>query len=167
MGNWEILGPCALQQGLEFATIYKALSNPLVDRYVHGLRAPYYPGGLLPKTVQTARRMAKHAQSQGPIAVLADQRDGRGVRAPFFGRPAPSTPFPAYVARSLGVPLYAVRVLRQPGPRFLLKAVPIPVPVTDDSEADVRVATAGVQAQFEAFIREAPEQWMWAHNRWG
>jgi Kdo2-lipid IVA lauroyltransferase/acyltransferase len=58
-------------------------------------------------------------------------------------------------------------VLRHPGSRFSLKVVPIPVPMTDDSEADVRAATAAVQAQFEAFIREAPEQWMWAHNRWG
>jgi Kdo2-lipid IVA lauroyltransferase/acyltransferase len=167
MGNWEVLGPCARQQGLEFATIYKALSNPLVDRFVYALRAPHYPGGLLPKTVQTARRMLKHAQREGPIAVLADQRDGRGVRAEFFGRPAPSTPFPAYVARSLGLPLYAVRVLRLPRSRFSLRAVPISVPTTDDSEADVRAATTAVQAQFEAFIREAPEQWMWAHNRWG
>jgi KDO2-lipid IV(A) lauroyltransferase len=167
MANWEVLGPYALRQGLELATIYKALSNPLVDRFVHGLRAPYFTGGLLPKTVSTARRMLKHAQAGGAIAMLADQRDVRGVPSTFFGRAAPSTAFPAYVARSLNLPLHAVRVLRRPGPQFFLKFVSIPVPITDDSEADVRAATAAVQAQFEAFVREAPEQWMWAHNRWG
>jgi Kdo2-lipid IVA lauroyltransferase/acyltransferase len=42
----------------------------------------------------------------------------------------------------------------------------VPVPETNDREADALVATAALQAQLEAFIREAPGQWMWAHRRW-
>jgi KDO2-lipid IV(A) lauroyltransferase len=42
----------------------------------------------------------------------------------------------------------------------------VDVPVTGDREADIVAATANVQAQFEAFLRLAPEQWMWAHRRW-
>ena len=41
-----------------------------------------------------------------------------------------------------------------------------PVPETDDREADAIVATAALQKQFETFIHEAPEQWMWAHRKW-
>ena len=35
------------------------------------------------------------------------------------------------------------------------------------SAADALVATQMLQLQYEAFIREAPEQWMWAHRKWG
>ncbi len=31
---------------------------------------------------------------------------------------------------------------------------------------DVRTITAAMQAQFEAWIRENPEQWMWGNRRW-
>ena len=60
-----------------------------------------------------------------------------------------------------------------PGPRSAAPmsissfgATRIPVPETNDREADAIVATAALQKQFEAFIREAPEQWMWAHRKW-
>ena len=35
-----------------------------------------------------------------------------------------------------------------------------------DRDADVLNATANLHARFEEFVREAPEQWMWAHRRW-
>jgi len=167
MGNWETLGAYAIQQGARIAGIYRELSNPLVERFVFDLRAPLYPAGLMPKSALAARRLVKQARAGGIIAFLADQREARGVASPFFGRLAPSTPFPAFVARSLDLPLCAMRVLRLPGPRFSLRVIEVPVPKTNDRDADVRDATAKLQAHFEAFIREAPEQWMWAHKRWG
>ena len=167
MGNWETLGAYALQQGATVAGVYRELSNPLVERFVFNRRAPFYPAGLLPKSAMAARRLVKQARAGGIIAFLADQRDSRGIASPFFGRLAPSTPFPAFVARSLDLPLCAMRVLRLPGSRFSLRVQEIPVPRTEDRDADVRAATAALQACFEGFIREAPEQWMWAHKRWG
>ena len=167
LGNWETLGAYALQQGASIAGVYKEMSNPLVEEYVRTLRAPFYPAGLFPKSALAARRLVKQARAGGIVAFLADQRDGRGVMSPFFGREAPSTPFPAFVARSLDLPLCALRVLRLPGPRFRLRIEEVPVPRTHDRDADVRTATAALQARFEAYVREAPGQWMWAHKRWG
>jgi KDO2-lipid IV(A) lauroyltransferase len=85
---------------------------------------------------------------------------------PFFGRPARSNVFPALLARTTGAPLYAGAAFRRPGARFSIRITPIPMPYTDDREADALAATEALQRQFEAFIREAPEQWMWAHRRW-
>lgn len=85
---------------------------------------------------------------------------------PFFGRPALSNVFPALLARTTGVPLYAGAAFRRPGGRFTVRIVPISMPQTNNSAADALVATQALQRQYEAFIREAPEQWMWAHRKW-
>ena len=64
------------------------------------------------------------------------------------------------LARTVGLPLYACCRFRRPT-CFSIRIEPIAVPVTGDRAADALAATAALQAQFEAFIREAPEQWMW------
>jgi KDO2-lipid IV(A) lauroyltransferase len=98
---------------------------------------------------------------------LADLRDDNGPFVPFFGQPARSTVFPALLARTTGVPLYAGAAFRRPGGRFSIRIMPISMPQTNNSAADALTATKALQRQFEAFIREAPEQWMWAHRKWG
>jgi Kdo2-lipid IVA lauroyltransferase/acyltransferase len=167
MGNWEIVVVAALRCGFTPAGVYQKITNPLVDRYVTARRAPYYPGGLLEKSARTAVQLMKYTKGGGCAAFLADQREGRGAPAPFFGRPAPSTPFPALVAVTLDVPLYAFRVKREKGARFSIKTERVPVTRGGEREADVAATTAALQATYERFIREAPAQWMWAHKRWG
>jgi KDO2-lipid IV(A) lauroyltransferase len=43
----------------------------------------------------------------------------------------------------------------------------VPVPRTDDRDADVAAATHNLQAILELMVRDAPDQWMWIHRRWG
>jgi KDO2-lipid IV(A) lauroyltransferase len=167
MGNWEIVVVAALRSGFKPAGVYQKISNPLVDRYVNARRASLYPGGLLEKSPRTAVQLMRIAKSGGCAAFLADQRESRGVAVPFFGRPAPSTPFPALIAETVDLPLYAFRVKREKGARFSIRTEPVALSRTGDRDADVAATTAALQATYESFIREAPEQWMWAHRRWG
>jgi len=118
------------------------------------------------KSASAARRLLAVARRGECVAFLADLREGRGVRSPFFGRAAPSTHFPAFIARNVDVPLFVVRVRRDPGVRFTLRLSRIPVERSDDRDADALAATDAIQAAFEGFIRLYPEQWMWAHRRW-
>jgi Kdo2-lipid IVA lauroyltransferase/acyltransferase len=166
MGNWELCSQAGLRFGVPLAGFYRGLSNPLIDAWTLEKRAPMYPGGLFEKTPGTIRAVLKLAKQGGYPAFVADQREGRGVETTFFGHPAMSTPFPALIARTVGRPLYAARVIRKPGVRFAMRIEPVEVPRTADRDADVQAATQGVQSRFEEFIREAPEQWMWAHRRW-
>jgi KDO2-lipid IV(A) lauroyltransferase len=167
MANWEILSQAGLAVGWRPVGVYQKIVNPFVDRYVNTIRAPLYPGGLWEKSPHTARIMLRCARDGGCVALMADQRgDNKGVPTTFFGRPALSTPFPASVARAADVPLYAVRVKRVGGARFSIRVEEVAVPRTDDRHADIAAATRNLQAMFEAMIREAPEQWMWAHRRW-
>jgi KDO2-lipid IV(A) lauroyltransferase len=166
LGNWELIASAGKRIGAPFTGVYQRLSNPYVDAATHKLRAPLYEGGLLPKTPVTARTLLRAARGGGYPAFLADLRDDRGAPVPFFGHPALSNTFPALLARITGLPLYAGAAFREPNVRFTIRTRRVPVPQTNDREADALVATASLQAQLEAFIREAPEQWMWAHRRW-
>jgi KDO2-lipid IV(A) lauroyltransferase len=50
---------------------------------------------------------------------------------------------------------------------FYIETERIEVPRTADRDADIAEATRRIHALFEQWIREHPEQWMWAHRRWG
>jgi KDO2-lipid IV(A) lauroyltransferase len=166
MANWEIASQVGLPLGWRPAGVYQRIANPHVERYVNAIRAPLYPGGLREKSAEAARAMLRYAREGGCTALLADQRDSRGIPAPFFGRPAFSTVFPALVARSLDAPLHVFRIKRLTGVRFSVRVVDVPVPRTARRDDDVAAATRALQAVLEAMIREAPEQWMWAQRRW-
>jgi KDO2-lipid IV(A) lauroyltransferase len=166
LGNWELVAYASKLMGARFTGVYQRLSNPLVDEETRKLRAFLYDGGLLPKTPVTARALMKTAKGGGYPAFLADLRDDNGTAVPFFGAPALSTVFPALLARKTGLPLYAGAAFREPKVRFVIRAAQVEIPHTADHAADAIAGTAALQAQFEAFIRQAPEQWMWAHRKW-
>jgi KDO2-lipid IV(A) lauroyltransferase len=166
LGNWEVVGYTGKLMGASFTAVYQRLNNPLVDEESRKLRAFLYDGGLLPKTPVTARALMKAAKSGGYPAFLADLRDDNGAAVPFFGKPALSTVFPALLARKTGLPLYAGAAFREPNVRFVIRVERVEIPHTDDPAADAVAGTAALHAQFEAFIRQAPEQWMWAHRKW-
>ncbi len=167
MGNWELTVALALRLGASPCGLYRQLSNPLIDAYVRNHRARFYPGGLFEKAGSPARKIIRMVEKGGLLAIMADLREGRGLNVPFFGYPAPSTPFPAMIARQLDVRLYAAHVIRGPGVTFTLDFEDIPVPHTENRAADIEAATAALQAAFERRIRLHPEQWMWGHRRWG
>jgi KDO2-lipid IV(A) lauroyltransferase len=166
LGNWELVAYASKLMGASFTGVYQRLSNPLVDEETRKLRAFLYDGGLLPKTPVSARALMKAAKHGGYPAFLADLRDDNGTAVPFFGAPARSTVFPALLARKTGLPLYAGAAFREPKVRFVIRAARVNVPHTRDHAADAVAGTAALHAQFEAFIRQAPEQWMWAHRKW-
>jgi Kdo2-lipid IVA lauroyltransferase/acyltransferase len=166
LGNWEVVGYTGKLMGASFTAVYQRLSNPFVDEESRKLRAFLYGGGLLPKTPVTARALMKAAKSGGYPAFLADLRDDNGAAVPFFGKPALSTVFPALLARKTGLPLYAGAAFREPKVRFVIRIARVEIPRTADEAADAVAGTAALHAQFEAFIRRAPEQWIWAHRKW-
>jgi KDO2-lipid IV(A) lauroyltransferase len=166
LGNWELVAYASKRIGAPFTGVYQRMSNPYVDAETLKMRAFLYQGGLLPKTPVTARSLLKAAKAGGYPAFLADLRDDRGAPVPFFGHPARSNVFPALLARTTGLPLYAGAAYRLPKVRFRIRVARVPIPETEDREADAIAGAAALQAQFEAFIRAAPEQWMWGHRKW-
>ncbi|MGD9867534.1 MAG: lysophospholipid acyltransferase family protein [Hyphomicrobiales bacterium] len=174
MGNWELaMWPLALCDAKP-AAVYRLVKNPYVDEYLRSMRKQLYPGGLFAKGrvggraagYDTARQLGEFARKGGRLAFLADLYDGKGIEVPFFGRPAKSAPFPAMLARRAGSRLWIGRCLRQGrSSRFRVSVKELRVPRSADNEADVVELTSAIQKQFEDWIRETPEQWMWSNRR--
>lgn len=166
MANWEVAIVAGRNYGVRPTSVYQAIQNPLIDAWLWRMRRPLY-GALLAKSPHIARSLLAGIKRGGTIAVLGDLREAAGVEVPFFGMPALANSFPAVLARSSGAPLVAVRVRRlEGGARFLIDSAPIEVPETADRQADIVAATAALHQQFETWIRENPEQWMWTHRKW-
>ncbi|WP_373236409.1 lysophospholipid acyltransferase family protein [Cohaesibacter celericrescens] len=166
-GNWELGGVVSSKYGFKAAVTIQKLKNPLVHDYVVSRRASTFQGGIYAKGDKAGTRIMSTIKGGTVAAIMGDLRDGRGVKVPFFGRPAPTNTFPARLSLQQNVPLIAVQILRKDGVQFKINAELIEVPRTDDLDADILSATRQVQQVFEGWIRAKPEQWMWAHKRWG
>ncbi len=176
MGNWELaIWPLTLF-GRRPAGVYRPLANPLADELLRAQRTRLYPGGLFGKGdadgpgqggQRTARLMIDHVRRGGCMGFVCDHNDRRGVVIPFFGSYARFTPVPAMIARHVGARVWVGRCLRiGPGPQFRMDITELELPGTGNRAADIEALTAAIFAQFEAWIREHPEQWMWWNTRW-
>ncbi|MCY1707457.1 lysophospholipid acyltransferase family protein [Pannonibacter sp. SL95] len=165
-GNWELCVAPAVWQGVPITGVYQALKNPHSDAVLRGLREELYAGGLYSKGHQTARKLVSILRQGGAVAIMSDLRERRGLVVPFFGQQAYATPVPVSLARACNVPIIMGRTVRLDGVRFRIEGRGLILPRTDDKDADIQAGTEAVHAQFEAWIREYPEQWMWIHRKW-
>jgi KDO2-lipid IV(A) lauroyltransferase len=150
------------------------VKNPYVDTYLRNARKDLYPGGLLGRghdveeSAATARLITDYVRRGGRLGLVCDLFDHRGIAVPFFGTPAKSVAIPAIIARRQGARLWMARCVRVgTQSRFRIEIKELKVPRTQNQADDVRTITAAMQAQFEAWVREFPEQWMWGNRRWG
>jgi KDO2-lipid IV(A) lauroyltransferase len=177
MGNWELAAWPLTVAGNNPAAVYRTVKNPYVDRYLRWLRRDLYPGGLLGKGrvdgsieegQKTARLIMDFVRQGGRLGLVCDLYDRSGLPVPFFGQPAKSVTIPAMIARRVGARLWIGRCLRVGRQsRFRIEFHELKVPRTANAADDVKAITAAMQAQFEAWVRETPEQWMWSNRRWG
>lgn len=176
MGNWELaIWPLTLF-GRRPAGVYRPLANPLVDGLLRSQRARLYPGGLFGKGnvdnsgrggQRTAKLMIDHVRRGGCMGFVCDHNDRRGVVISFLGGRARFTPVPAMIARHVDARVWVGRCLRTGDePCFRMDICEIALPRSDDRSADIQALTTAIFAQFEAWIREHPEQWMWWNTRW-
>ena len=171
-GNWELaIWPFTVAGGNP-AAIFRMVKNPYVDRYLRAQRTELFPGGLFGKGTEAenqriARVMTDYVRQGGRLAIVSDLYDRNGLPVPFFGHPARSVIAPAMIARRVGARIWMGRCLRVgTESRFRVELVELRVPRSTSQAEDIRSITAAMQAQFEAWVREAPEQFMWSNRRW-
>lgn len=176
MGNWELaVWPLTVAKANP-AGIYRSVNNPYVDAYLRAQRKDLFTGGMLGRgkvegdhgdTQKTARLIMDFVRRGGRLGLVCDLYDRTGIPVPFFGHEAKTQAIGAMVARRAGARIWMARCLRVgTASRFKVEIKELRVPRTANQSADVQWIMTAMQEQFEAWIREAPEQWMWSNRRW-
>jgi len=172
-GNWELTALPITLRGLNPAGLYRVLANPYVDQFVRSWRTKVFPGGLVGirrdtsdkflATRDASRQLLRCVRRGIPLALLADHFDRTGISVPFLGQTASLSRLPAALARRFGAPLFLGRTIRLGSEaQFLVEMQEIAVPHSDDPEHDIRAATLAIKEQFEAWICQYPQQWLWS-----
>jgi KDO2-lipid IV(A) lauroyltransferase len=167
IGNWELMSAALLAQGLDVMVAYRTANNPLVDARIRNARAAYGIRRFAPKDAGNMRRLLTALNQGVSLALLTDQRTEEGSPAPFFGKPAQTTPGAARLALKKGVAMIPVSMQRLPGVHFRFTVHdPIPHPNTGDADQDVLQMITAMNASLESAVRLAPSQYFWVHRRW-
>ena len=177
MGNWEVSIWPFVVAGANPAAVYRSVNNPYVDQYLRDQRRDLYPGGLFGRGIvegahgdnqRTARILTDFVRRGGRLGLVCDLFDRTGIDVPFFGKDAKTQAIAAMIARRVGSRIWMSRCRRiGNSSRFEIDIKELRVPRTANQSDDVRWIMTHMQAQFEVWIRETPEQWMWSNRRWG
>jgi KDO2-lipid IV(A) lauroyltransferase len=166
LGNWELLCAALRRRGLDGAVVGRVRGE---DDWLVRMRAGYGVA-TLPQD-SPARRVLEVLRAGGVVGLLSDLEVRRldGAFLPFFGRPALTMTAPAALARAHHASLVPVRCVATgaDGGQYRLSA---DEPLELDRslarrEAALELCTR-MNARFEHWIREAPEQWCWHQPRW-
>lgn len=105
---------------------------------------------------------------KGLVAFLVDHNASRSeaVFLPFLGRPAAVNIGPALLAVRAGAEVWPAYLLRQGENYLFCQEDPMLPPQGVDRDAAVRTVAQFYTEAAERFVRRAPEQWFWMHNRW-
>ena len=162
LGGFEII-PRVLAQHFPATILYRPSRQDWLNRIVEEGRA--YPNmHFVPTNLNGVRQMTRALSKGEAIGILPDQvpTGGDGVWVPFFGRPAYTTPLPARLANRNKTPVIMFTAKRKNlGQGWLMQATRL-APFSEDAT----LAATEMNQAIERAILKAPEQFIWAYNRY-
>ncbi|HWC64163.1 MAG TPA: hypothetical protein VG501_11110, partial [Rhizomicrobium sp.] len=97
LANWELMPVTGQLLGFDGATVVRHPNNPYVARWIARQRTIRGPKDQIGKH-SGARKIFAQLRAGKAIYMLVDQRNDEGIKVPFFGRDALTTPVPAALA---------------------------------------------------------------------
>lgn len=167
-GNWEVGIKYLALNNLECKSLYRPLNNKYVDQLLSiDKRAGIE---MIGKGVEGSKEIMRSLKNNEIIIIMADQRVGDGIKVPFFGRKALTSPSFAKLSLRYKVPLIPIRIIRKDGDHKFCMEISDPIEIPKDKELtmDKKISkiTREINKILEKWIRQYPEQWFWVHNRW-
>jgi KDO2-lipid IV(A) lauroyltransferase len=161
LGGFEII-PRVLAQHFPATILYRPARQDWLNAVVEEGRA--HPNmHFVPTNLQGVRQMTRALIRGEAIGILPDQvpSGGDGIWVPFFGRPAYTTTLPARLANRHHTPVVMFTAKRKGlGQGWLMQASRL-----DAFSEDPIMSCAELNKAIEAAILIAPEQFIWAYNR--
>jgi Kdo2-lipid IVA lauroyltransferase/acyltransferase len=167
LANWELPGIGAKLIGVKSAVLYRRPNIDAIDDVIIKLREPLM-GELIPTGLDAPVRLGRLLQAGVHVGMLADQHYTRGVGVTFFGRPCLANPLLAMLARQTELPIYGMRVVRNPDGNSFWGEICGPVEPARDAggRIEIKGTMQAITAVIEGWVRQYPEQWLWLHRRW-
>ncbi len=164
LGNFELMGTCLAMKGFAVTVVAAPLFDPRLDGLLLRNRER---GGLNVVHRDRAAPAVLRALRKGHVVGLLVDQDtrGAGITVPFFGRAARTPTGPAVLADRSGAPIVPMAIHRLQDDTHQLSIRP-PIHPDGRSQEDVERTTSLYTAELERFIRQAPAQWVWMHDRW-
>ena len=167
MGNWEFLLRVGDLAGRRAGYVFRPINNWILNK-IQAYRnkdanADFYRKGRL-----AAIGMAGKLKNGEVVGLTGDQLLREGIMVPFFGIKTPTPQAAAVMALKWDVPIYMVRVERFKGIKFKMTVEDkIKIPKNLDKDKATYEITRSISKRIEEWITDKPEQWLWAHRRWG
>jgi KDO2-lipid IV(A) lauroyltransferase len=165
-GSWELLNATGSLMGYQMAVLAKEQKHRRADEFLNKLRSSkgtqvIYKG----MAVREILRSLKRGQIVG---MLSDQDGGKkGVFVRFFGRMSSSPAGVATFAMRTDTPIFPVFIFREGLNRHRVEVEgPLNKPSSGTEEEQERIILQQFSEILEQKIRQAPDQWLWAHRRW-
>lgn len=166
-GNFELyarLGPYL--PGTHFATTYRGLRQPALNRLLQDLRAR---SGCVFFERRSEAKALMEAMNRCSLCLglLADQHAGdRGLCLPFFGEDCSTSAAPAVFALRYHRPLHTAVCYRVALARWRIE-IGDAIPTHENGQPRlVEAIMLDVNKAFETAVRRDPANWFWVHNRW-
>jgi len=169
IGNWELLAATLARLGFGGAVVgLEKRKDPTAAWLVEMRRS--YGAETIPQHSHP-RALVRVLERGEVLGMLCDLEARRlaGEFVPFFGKPALTMSAPAALARSRRVRLVPARCVlpREGAPHYRLSVEePLAYDFARPRAEATRELLTRLNAVFEGWIRETPDQWAWHQPRW-
>ena len=167
MGNWEFLLRVGDLAGRRAGYVFRPINNWILNKIQikrnEDANADFYRKGRL-----AAIGMAGKLKAGEVVGLTGDQLLREGIMVPFFGINTPTPQAAAIMSLKWNIPIYMVRIERLNGIRFKMTIEDkLKFPKNQSKDKAVYEITKLISSRIEKWIINKPEQWLWAHRRWG
>ncbi|HUJ32158.1 MAG TPA: lysophospholipid acyltransferase family protein [Candidatus Acidoferrum sp.] len=168
MSAWELAPFAHALYGHALHFLVRPIANRRVDELINRYRC--FSGNRPIDKNRSARAILKVLADGGTVGILSDHNTSldEGVFVDFFGIPASTTSGLARIAlRTEAAVVPGFLRWDQTLRKYRLQFQPaVDLARTGNEDTDIRENTARFTRVIENYVRENPDQWLWAHKRW-